>query len=45
MTNKSLNDNYKNKELAIHNETDHEVPNEKFVIQKFEVSILVALVD
>jgi hypothetical protein len=32
MINKSLDDNYENKELVLHNEMDHEVQNEEFVI-------------
>jgi hypothetical protein len=45
ITNKSLDDNYRSEELVFHKEMDHEVQNEKFVIQKFEVGILVVLSD
>ncbi len=45
MINKLLDDNYKSKGLVLHNEMDHEVQNEKFVIQKFEVGISVVSID
>ncbi len=40
MTNKSLNDNYKNEEWMFLNKIDHEMQNEEFGIQKFEVGVL-----
>ncbi len=45
MKNKSLNDNYKSEELVFLNEMDHEVQNEKFVMEKSEVGISVLSVD
>jgi hypothetical protein len=45
ITNKSLDDNCRSEKLVFHKEMDHEVQNEKFVIQKFEVGILVVLSD
>jgi hypothetical protein len=37
MKDKSLDDNYKDKELVLHNEMEYEIQNEESVIQKFEV--------
>jgi hypothetical protein len=45
MKDKSLDDNCRNKELVFHNEMDYKVQNDECVIQKFEVGILVVLVD
>jgi hypothetical protein len=43
MKDKSLDDNYKSKELVVHIEVDFEVQNEEFMVQKFEVSISMEL--
>ncbi len=43
MTNKLLNDHFKSEELVFFNEMNHEVQNEKSVIQKFEGGVLVVL--
>ncbi len=40
---KLLNDNYKSKELVLHNEIDYEVQTEESVIQKSKVGILVVV--
>jgi len=45
MKDKSLDDNYRNEELVVHIKVDYEVQNEKFVVQKFKVSISVVLAD
>ncbi len=44
MMNKLLNDNYRSEELVFSNKMDYEVHNEKFVIQKSKVGVLVVLV-
>ncbi len=43
MKDKLLNDNYKSKELVLHNEIDYEVQTEESVIQKSKVGILVVV--
>ncbi len=43
MKDKSLDDNYRSKELVVHIEVDFEVQNEEFMVQKFEVSISMEL--
>jgi hypothetical protein len=45
MKKKSLNGNYKSKEFVFFNEMDHEIQNAKILIHKFEVGLLVVLVD
>jgi len=45
MKDKSLDDNYRSKELVVHIEVDFEVQNEEFMVQKFEVSISMELVN